>query len=168
MRLLLGRNADVLAVQEGRSTALHLAALKGHKTVVELLMGVVYEAKGTVDLNNIDGATPLHSAVLSGALEIVELLLKRAKVNIVTKAGNSPLHYAVREGYLDIVRTLVEAGADASIRNIYGSTPIDCASKERLNVVVRELLVRSLCCICNTPLAGPKFNGLCPLCKKMI
>ena len=51
-------------------------------------------------------------AAYHGKLEIVQLLLKRAKLDAVTGEGETALHYATRSdsSSLEIVRALVRSG----------------------------------------------------------
>ena len=79
-------------------TALHFAAGKGHKEIVELLI-----AKG-VDVNakNNRGGTPLH---LANNKEIAELLIANgADVNAKDEDGETPLDWAIRNSNWKHVR----------------------------------------------------------------
>ena len=82
-------------------TALHFAAGKGHKEIVELLI-----AKG-VDVNAKDnrGGTPLHSTASGGQKEIAKLLIaKGADVNAKDEDGETPLDWAIRNSNWKHVR----------------------------------------------------------------
>jgi hypothetical protein len=89
-------------------TALHRAAMGGHKSIVELLL-----ANGAdIDARSSACATPLHYAAEEGHKEIVELLVtKGADVNAKNTDGNVPLHVAARKGHRDIVELLRKHGA---------------------------------------------------------
>jgi ankyrin repeat protein len=55
--------------------------------------------------------TPLHSAVVTGDKEIVELLLaKRARVNARNNIGSTPLQIAAHKGYTEVVECLLKNG----------------------------------------------------------
>jgi pectate lyase len=95
-------------------TALHRAAISGHKDVVELLL-----AKGAdIEAGKFHIGTALHYAAEKGHKEIAELLIaKGADVNAKRRghpAGDTPLHSAVRAGYKDIVELLLSKGAEVS------------------------------------------------------
>ncbi|KAI9853716.1 MAG: hypothetical protein M1813_001832 [Trichoglossum hirsutum] len=69
-RLLLEKGADLnVKTYDGR-TALHLAAEKGHETVVQLLL----EKGGAVNAKTYDGQTALHLAAEKGHETVVQLL----------------------------------------------------------------------------------------------
>ncbi|KAF2296296.1 hypothetical protein GH714_037292 [Hevea brasiliensis] len=80
-------------------TALHAAAIKGHKNIVSMLVefGVDLECQDN------EGHVPLHLAVESGSLETVEVLVGRgANVNAKSNRGATPLSMAIALGYSDI------------------------------------------------------------------
>ena len=73
-------------------TALHVAASKGNKEIVELLLtrGADIEAKEDT------GRTALHTAAFRGYMEIVKYLLEKgAKINAQTNDGKTPLDWAL-------------------------------------------------------------------------
>jgi uncharacterized protein len=74
MRLGLGE-VDVNGRDKSGRTALHIAAMRGHAEVAEVLL-----AKGaTVEVHDADGWTPLHWAMASGAHDVTEVLRKHGK-----------------------------------------------------------------------------------------
>ncbi len=82
------------------------------------------------------GHTPLHAAVsLIGQLPAAEAILTTAKnvdVNARDDAGSTPLHQAAAFGRLDAVQLLLKHGADPTLRNQEGDTPLDRAVKMKL------------------------------------
>ena len=83
--------ADVNAKDQNGRTLLQIAALKGHKEVVELLI-----AQGAdVNAKTYSGWTPLVVAAARGHKEVVELLIaKNANVNAKNNGGETPLDKA--------------------------------------------------------------------------
>ncbi|XP_043246752.1 ankyrin repeat and SAM domain-containing protein 1A-like isoform X1 [Amphibalanus amphitrite] len=122
-------------------TALHHAALNGHRDVVALLMS--HEA--SVNLADHRGSTPLHLAAWTGSVEVVRTLITHgpgiANVDCVNKDHETPLHSACQYGHTAVVRLLLEHSCDASVPNCRGETPLDLAAQYgRLEAA--ELLVR--------------------------
>ena len=77
------------------------------------------------------GDTPLHMAVATGCLDIVNILLAQEGVDVAPRnnAGDTPLHTAIATGRLDIVNILLaQEGVDVAARNNAGNTPLHVAA----------------------------------------
>ena len=88
-------------------TALHVAASKGNKEIVELLLtrGADIEAREDT------GRTALHTAAFRGYMEIVKFLLEKgAKINAQTNDGKTPLDWAIINTKIDIAEAIRAAG----------------------------------------------------------
>ena len=73
----------------------------------------------TIDLKQLDGATPLFEASQNGHKEVVELLLSSgANYEIADENGITPLYIAAWNGRKEVVELLLARGADVN-----GSTP---------------------------------------------
>ncbi|CZT07396.1 uncharacterized protein RCO7_07340 [Rhynchosporium graminicola] len=95
------------------STVMHIAARKGHHTIVRLLSecGVEVSARDNA------GETPLHLAAAHGHLEAIEALLDAgAEIDAKNNRGHTPLSVAVSNGYDTSVRKLLDKGADHRAR----------------------------------------------------
>ena len=143
-RLVVGCGVDPNVQDKDGYTPLHYAAWKGHHKVVELLL----EHGANPNIQKHDGETPLHLAVWEGHHKVVELLLEHgANPNIQenkygytplhdavnrclkNKFGRTPLHFTVsRYHVVDVVRVLLDHGADPTIRDNKGRTPLDYGS----------------------------------------
>jgi len=74
-----------------------------------------------------DGNTPLHEAVISGHLPMVESLVKKfatpeyrahsSEIDKENHHGNTPLHLAFQFDHPNIVEFLVQHGANSAIKN---------------------------------------------------
>jgi len=149
-------------------TALHLAAVGGHKEVVELLIANgadvnVMDAAGQtplyyavsrghkestelliaegVDVNakDSDGVAPLHMAIHLGYKEVAELLIAEgADVNAKDNNRRTSLHYAAFKGHKEIAELLIAEGADVSAKNENGYTPLDMADDKETADLLRK------------------------------
>ncbi len=99
--------ADVNAKNHIRLTPLHIAADRGHKEVVALLID-----KGA-DVNAMggEGETPLHKAALVGHNEVVELLIAKGADLSAKSWGETPLDSAIRIGQTETADLLRKHGS---------------------------------------------------------
>ncbi|PNF21557.1 hypothetical protein B7P43_G12735, partial [Cryptotermes secundus] len=123
-------------------SALHHAALNGHKEVVQLLLA--HEA--STNILDVKGSSPLHLAAWTGNVDVVRLLLCHGpsvpNVNLTTKDNETALHCAAQYGHTAVVSQLLEHSCDPTIRNSREETALDLAAQYgRLETV--ELLVRT-------------------------
>ena len=125
--LIISLNEDLDAVENGMGqTALHLAVNLNRVDLVKLLI----EHKGLngmMEIQDEQGFRPLHSAVKSSRLIIDLLLGGGADLNSRTRSGMTALHVAVIENKASAVELLLESGADPSVKDYHGHTPLDYA-----------------------------------------
>lgn len=143
-------------------TALHRAARRGQRGVIELLLsrGADVNAKanvtdrkslhdkyrGTASVD-LDGVTPLYMA--HGGLEIMELLLANgADVNANGKNGDSPLHGAIKRTGTKIesfsrAELLLTAGADVNAKDFQGKSALHLAVFYDLPAIAELLITRN-------------------------
>ncbi|KAL3841322.1 hypothetical protein ACJMK2_019484, partial [Sinanodonta woodiana] len=134
------RSLNVNCADKNGYTALHHAAVNGHKDVVKLLVS----EEAAADLVDNQGCTPLHLAAWRGNGEICQLLLASKtganKVNVQNSSGDTALHMSAQYGYLAVVKVLVQHKANPSIRNLKEESPLDLAAQYGKLEVVQELL----------------------------
>ena len=108
-------------------TALHLAAMKGHKGVCEFLI----HNSEKKNPSNEKGMTPLHYAAERGFANVCKVIIANVdNKNPASDDGCTPLHLAAREGHLEIIKLIVETGvAKNSLWN--GMTPLESLSDIR-------------------------------------
>ncbi|CAG0899674.1 unnamed protein product [Cyprideis torosa] len=131
------------------ATPLHLAAAKGDAASLEVLVG---EGRADPWIKSKDGWLPIHDAAWSGHPEAVRFFLRYNAshpergdmLNERDNDGDTPLSCAVRKGRVECVRLLLEAGADLTIGNEEGKTPIDLAENgsEISLCLIREAKVK--------------------------
>ncbi len=88
------------------------------------------------------GASPLHYAVMKGALPMVSQLLARgADVNSRTKSGTTPLHTAALYNRFEVAELLLARGAEINAKSVGGATPLtiaETAHYQRMAKLLRE------------------------------
>jgi ankyrin repeat protein len=103
---------------------LMLAIAANSLDIVEHILNMEYF---TVETTDVRGHTPLVAACAYGRGDIVKLLLDR-KADVhrhITTTRITPLHIAAANGFAEVCSILLEQGANASVRDINGSTPLD-------------------------------------------
>jgi ankyrin repeat protein len=142
----------LLAPDKGHQmTAVHYAARDNCLGALRFFLGTGLQ----LHAKDMNGATPLHLAVINGRLECVNFLLNNARQmyphdpialsNILNgpyhpnrKDALTPLHYAAEGNFLAIVRALLDAGANSNKLDGTGKLPADRAA----NNEIRKLLLR--------------------------
>jgi nuclear factor of kappa light polypeptide gene enhancer in B-cells 2 len=85
-----------------------------------------------------DGNTPIHLSILYGNLDLLAIFVEVSAtisfqniINIKNNMHFTPLMIACYLGEIDVCEYLLEANADMSITDLYGSNPIHVACKTR-------------------------------------
>lgn len=122
VEILLAHGANPNRSCHDQMTPLHRAAACADSSkTLALILGK--NAK-VVDLRDIDGETPLMSALRFDHICNVEVLLAHgANPNLRQEDGYTYLHHAARFGSLRMVSLLLEKGADPNYDTVYGFTP---------------------------------------------
>ncbi|XP_009812042.2 CARD- and ANK-domain containing inflammasome adapter protein [Gavia stellata] len=107
------KDNDINALNSSSETLLHVAAAKGHLTIMEYLI-----SKGAkTDVKDKKGRTPLHRAAEKGHGDTVKVLLRcGAYVYSLDREGESPLHLAARNNHSHILKMFLKEEA-RSYRN---------------------------------------------------
>jgi ankyrin repeat protein len=106
--------------------ALHEAV---YKNDMDFVKRIVIKEDCDIDCRSKAGISPLHIAVKTRNLKMVDYLLDHgADVDIQDNNGYTPLLYAISQRRLKIVRTLVMHDADVNLPNNAGITPLQQAA----------------------------------------
>ncbi len=170
IKKLIEATVDINARDDHGRTALHYAAMIGHKDVVTLLVGIGAD----VDLTNEYDITPLTEAI-DGAYpmeagtdhdQIIKLLVANgADVNAKSDSGTTALHWAVNTGQRDFTEQIIAKGAEIDAKDDSGRTALHTACWDgNMNIV--ELLIAKGADVNvtqdktgNTPLHNAAFAG---------
>ena len=89
-----------------------------------------------------------------GSADCAEILVGAGgNVNPLTKSGKTPLHMGAEAGMIDFVKFIMQAGADATLRDQKAQTAYDLAKKgghKEIMVMVKTKANSSGCCCCVT------------------
>nr|CAH7744373.1 unnamed protein product [Callosobruchus chinensis] len=123
-------------------TPLHLAAKWGRTQILRLLLdcGALPNVQTYKTLYS-----PLHLACIFQRIQIVRELLKcgECKIDIQDAKGNTPLFYACLKNDIKIVDILLSNGADCSVKNVAGKSPVQ-ESEENMQYRVFKLMKNSI------------------------
>ncbi|CAN7981972.1 unnamed protein product, partial [Ixodes pacificus] len=131
------KKVDVSFQDNESRSPLHLAAARGHMTVVQLLL----RSHARVDALDSEGKTPLMKAVEGQHREVVRCLLEqRANPDVPDQNLDTALHLALSTGQPDMALLLVQFDADVLARNKEGMSPLYLAVLQQHLDVARVLL----------------------------
>lgn len=147
--------------QSKGSTALHLAASRGHVACVEILL----KHDADVTICDATGKTALHLASINGHANVIRALLsplngrtKLALLEMLDRSGRTSLHYAVEKNQLKAAEELIKLGANVNCKDPDGTRPLHIACKggylQMLYVLLQEDIIL---------LDSPDNNNISPL-----
>lgn len=164
-RFLIEHKFQLDSLYDGRDTILHQVALSQKSNLLRYL---IRERHADLNVKNITGNTPLHSAALVGNKDAIRQLTEAgADVNARDEDGAVVLHHIAYSSATiydeSIVKHLVEHGADVNVKNEEGETPLHLAVQDRNQEIVETLVelgaeVNAKDNIGQTPLHYAVFN----------
>jgi ankyrin repeat protein len=126
VKLLLSKGCVLSGKKRSGSTPIHVAAQSGNIEILQL----VVDAYPTLARSDRDryGCTPLHYACQNEDSRTLKFLLSLPETDpsSMDQNGITPLHTTAQWGNIESTKLLLEAGADHTIVNSFG-TPLDLA-----------------------------------------
>nr|KAF6503860.1 ankyrin repeat domain 6 [Rousettus aegyptiacus] len=146
---LINKGAKVAVTKHGR-TPLHLAANKGHLSVVQILL----KAGCDLDVQDDGDQTALHRATVVGNTEVIAALIQEGcALDRQDKAGNTALHLACQNSHSQSTRVLLLGGSRADLKNNAGDTCLHVAARyNHLSII--KLLLSAFCSVHEKNQAG--------------
>ena len=144
--------SDDEARNSRQATPLHIAVKYDHLELVQLL----FEDCIDTEAKSVRGATMLHNACREGHPRIVTYLVDQGcRMDArregdqgcrmdTRQEGDTPLHSAIRYNKPDNVTAMVEAGADETLKNIAGQTPMDVPCDDTTRSALNESIIRRI------------------------
>ena len=140
---LLDEGAQINYLTLQNETPLDLACQGKQWDTAKILL----ERGADPTLQNAQGQTPLMSAVLTGEVKMVRLLLHHPTFGLQTSEletadflGNTPLMTSAAHGNLDIAKILLDLGANVQSRNRWKETALMLAASKGFREIVRLLI----------------------------
>jgi hypothetical protein len=135
--VLFNRGFSLDCQNESGTTALHVAALHGHKAFVDKLLDQLFN----INLKDDSGNSALHLAAWNAHIDIMRMLIRAgANVNEQNAEGNTPLHFVAQFGKDKMPAVLLlESKANPVLRNGAKETPLDTAARYGRTDVVSVL-----------------------------
>ncbi len=131
------KGVDATVGKDG-DTVLILAAKKGSKEIVELLLANKADLNITTDQY---GETALMLAAKGGHTDIAKLLIaNKADPNIKSRMKETALFYAARGGHMEIVKLLIENNVNINIKNKNGQSSLTFAAFYERKEIVKFLI----------------------------
>ncbi|XP_001951306.2 serine/threonine-protein phosphatase 6 regulatory ankyrin repeat subunit A [Acyrthosiphon pisum] len=135
IKINLFHNVSPFSLDKYGNNALHLASMNNQPKVLEYLLKSVKTYKS--NFRNKIGRTALNIAAAQGAFECIEVLLNNfpCDINSTDKIfNNSPLHWCVTSKCIKGVKKLLDMGADFTLVNKFGKTPLQLAKTTCLDI----------------------------------
>ncbi|KAL5243891.1 hypothetical protein ACI65C_011301 [Semiaphis heraclei] len=135
VQINLFHNVSPFSLDKYGNNALHIASMNNQPKVLEYLIKTVKTYKS--NFRNKIGRTALNIAAAQGAFECIEVLLNNfhCDINSTDKIfNNSPLHWCVTSKCIKGVKKLLDVGADFTLVNKFGKTPLQLAKTTCLDI----------------------------------
>jgi len=142
----LGHERESISLNEIYQTPLMLAAREGHTDIVLLLCK---ENVGGIEKRDRSRRDAIMQAAEHGHDTCVQILLTYAAAGGLIPSlllknadcdGNTALHFASSNGHLLVLRTLLAAGADPDVKNVWSWSPVAYSATVSAEVYFKGLV----------------------------
>ncbi|KAL8820287.1 MAG: hypothetical protein Q9191_007547 [Dirinaria sp. TL-2023a] len=124
VQLLLSHGADIVNENRPFGSPMHLVCLLGSKRLIDLLLGKGADFSATAGFFE----KTIFAAIQGGNPDVVDLVLQKAPLTKhMHPEYGTPLHLACANNFGAAVRKLLEHGADATVLDAEGRSPLTIA-----------------------------------------
>jgi len=96
-----------------------------HKGDLKKVKKIIEKDPTQINIQDVQGRTPLYCASIKGHTEIVKYLLAHgADIELGNNLGERPLALAAKFGHYNTMKTLLKHGAAVNCKDKYGLTPL--------------------------------------------
>jgi ankyrin repeat protein len=138
LKFLVRKGANINTLDHiSRKTPLHYACENGNVEMVKYLC----EMGAALNPSDMDGFTPIHVASENGNIKCIKVLISQGMdLNVESKVtGETPLHIACKRKEEDFIINLLFLGANPSLKDHLGFSPLDTAKAENQFTLVNLL-----------------------------
>lgn len=132
IKLLVDRKASLIKQDKRARTAFYVASASNNLESARYLLNAAHDQGHHDSIRQAmdDGRSPFSKACGRGHLEVVRMLLDHVDAEIDVNAvegvtKRAPLHWASNNARVEVVSLLLQNGADASMRDANGKTPLN-------------------------------------------
>ena len=126
---------------------------------------IVLQKRATKNKYGRAGSSILHATTLSGEIEKIRYVISmQDNINVKNNFGMTPLAVAVRKNYVPPIELLLKCGANPTLRDRKGKTPIDYATSLRNKNLIQVLSLpqpKNRSCHPKKP-SNPKYKKMKP------
>ncbi len=138
VKKLIAQGVNVDELEPNGDAPLIMSAYEGHTEITRLLL------EAGVDVKAVDPgmkATALHAAAYAGRAADAALLVQY-HIDINKQGpynGYTALHDAIWQNNVDVAKLLIDAGANLTLKNHSGQTPLDFAKARHATQIIQMI-----------------------------
>ncbi len=162
IQTLIDSGAEVNQSNNYKFTPLHV--LSDQKTRSQDITNLLISHGADVNAKQQDDYTPIMEAAESDNTDFIKCLHKNnASLNEYEAKGNTALHLAILKGRYNAAKTLIELGADVSIKNSQGKTALDLAKDKNATELIPLLYKKNI-----VQKIGKKLNAFFNIIRRIV